>query len=108
MAQESGLSVTANAEIGDMGNEVFLSAVSAAEVSIKVGIGKLEINGWTTSWMSTQRQLHQVSSLPLDEESAALIGGLPRIHGDPFDRLLVCQALRHGLTIVTPDRAIRQ
>ncbi len=53
MAQESGLSVTANAEIGDMGNEVFLSAVSAAEVSIKVGIGKLEINGWTTSWMST-------------------------------------------------------
>jgi PIN domain nuclease of toxin-antitoxin system len=58
------------------------------------------------SYLPTQRQRHQIASLPLDEASVAQLAHLPQIHRDPFDRMLICQALEHGLTIVTVDDAI--
>ncbi|MEH2386355.1 MAG: PIN domain-containing protein [Nostoc sp.] len=48
-----------------------------------------------------------MSSLNLDEESVAQLLNLPLLHRDPFDRMLICQALQHNLTIVTVDLAIR-
>jgi PIN domain nuclease of toxin-antitoxin system len=55
-----------------------------------------------------QRIRHQISSLPLDEESVSRLAELPSLHRDPFDRMLICQALAHGLTIVTVDAFIMQ
>ncbi len=46
--------------------------------------------------------------LPLDEESALHLARLPALHRDPFDRTLICQALVHGLAILTPDDVIRR
>jgi PIN domain nuclease of toxin-antitoxin system len=49
-----------------------------------------------------------VAALPFDEESALYGTRLPPLHRDPFDRMLIAQAVAHGLAIVTPDPLIRQ
>jgi PIN domain nuclease of toxin-antitoxin system len=49
-----------------------------------------------------------VEELPMREETILRVGRLPAVHGDPFDRALVAQAISMGMTILTPDEAIRQ
>ena len=61
-----------------------------------------------TASSRTQREAHAIAALPLDEESALHLSRLPVLHRDPFDRMLVCQAIVHGLTILTPDPLIAQ
>lgn len=58
--------------------------------------------------MREQRKLHQIESLPLDEASSLHLPSLPILHRDPFDRMLICQAIEHNLEILTPDPLIRQ
>ena len=53
-----------------------------------------------------QRQAHDILSLGLDEASVAHLAQLPQLHRDPFDRILVCQAIEYGLAIATVDAAI--
>ena len=55
-----------------------------------------------------QRHRHAFGSLSLDEWNALHLPRLPPLHKDPFDRMLVCQAIEQGLTLVTPDRTVRQ
>ena len=52
--------------------------------------------------------MHGIRSLPLDEPSLAHLVGLELHHRDPFDRMLICQALHHDLTIVTADAQFRR
>ncbi|NJM12506.1 MAG: type II toxin-antitoxin system VapC family toxin, partial [Synechococcaceae cyanobacterium SM1_2_3] len=59
------------------------------------------------TYLPEQRDRHSIASLPLDEESVKKLAQLPLLHRDPFDRMLVCQALTHDLTFVTFDAAIR-
>ena len=54
------------------------------------------------------RKRYGISTLPVDEESALHLVKLPQLHADPFDRMLVSQAIVHGLTIVTPDPLVAQ
>ena len=58
--------------------------------------------------MSVTDILHEIEALPLDEESALHLGRLPALHKDPFDRMLVCQAIAHGLVVLGPDPLIAQ
>ena len=51
---------------------------------------------------------YQIESLPLDEASTLYLPNLPLVHRDPFDRMLVCQAITHNLILLTPDPLIRQ
>jgi len=53
-----------------------------------------------------QREAHGIEALALDEESVLQVTRLPDHHRDPFDRMLVCQAIAHGLVILTPDPLI--
>jgi PIN domain nuclease of toxin-antitoxin system len=53
-----------------------------------------------------QRERHRIDSLTVDELSVAQLIKLPSLHRDPFDRLLICQALQHNLIIVTADAAV--
>lgn len=91
----------------DPGNEVFLSVVSLWEIIIKHQLGKMPLPGPPESYVPTQRRRHQISSLPVDEGSISQVAKLPPLHRDPFDRLLIGQALETGLTLVTIDSAIR-
>lgn len=88
------------------GNEVYLSVVSVWEAMIKHQLGKLPLPAPPGKYLPEQRRRHRISSLTVDEASVARLAGLPPLHRDPFDRLLICQALEHGLTFVTVDDAI--
>ena len=89
--------------IQDPGNEVFLSAVSVWEAVIKCGLGKLPLPGAPAEYLLQQRAAHGISPLPVDEEAMSHLTGLAPLHRDPFDRLLIAQAIQHGLTIATVD-----
>jgi PIN domain nuclease of toxin-antitoxin system len=102
------LSARARAEFSDPGNEVFLSVVSAWEVAVKHRLGRLPLPAPPTEFVPAQRADHGIDDLPLDEESALQLARLPDLHKDPFDRMLVCQAVVHGLLLLTPDQSIRQ
>lgn len=54
------------------------------------------------------RSRHGIEPLSLEEEAALMLPRLPELHKDPFDRMLVCQALTHQLTLLTPDALTRQ
>jgi PIN domain nuclease of toxin-antitoxin system len=89
--------------IRDPGNEVFLSVVSIWEAMVKYALGKLSLPHPPEHYLPTQRVQHQITSLPLAEASICHLATLPSVHRDPFDRMLVCQATEHALTIVTVD-----
>jgi PIN domain nuclease of toxin-antitoxin system len=93
--------------IRDPNNEVYLSVVSVWEAIIKYQLGKLPLPEPPEIYLPKQRDCHLIASLNLDESSVAQLAKLPPLHRDPFDRVLICQALQHGLTIATVDAAIR-
>lgn len=92
--------------IRDPNNEVYLSVVSLWEAIVKCHLGKLTLPQPPSIYLPIQRQKHQITSLSLDEASVSQLANLTEIHRDPFDRMLICQAVEHGLTIVTVDDAI--
>src|SRR5262245_42613146 len=72
-------------------NEVYLSVVSLWEVIVKYQLGRLPMPEPPEHYLPLQRDKHLISSLPLDEASVSQLAGLPLLHRDPFDRMLVCQ-----------------
>ena len=89
--------------IRDSGNEVYLSVISIWEAGVKHQLGKLPLPEPPTAYLPIQRERHQISSLSLDEASVSQLAKLPSIHRDPFDRMLICQAMEHSLVIATID-----
>ena len=92
----------------DPGNDVFLSVASAWEIAVKNRLGKLPLPEPVERFVPALRERHGIESLSLDEESALHEARLPALHRDPFDRILVSQAIVHGLVILTPDSQIQQ
>ncbi|HEX4589699.1 MAG TPA: type II toxin-antitoxin system VapC family toxin [Gemmataceae bacterium] len=92
--------------ISDPANEVYLSVASVWEAVIKHALGKLPLPTAPGEYLPQQRNAHGIASLPVDEGAMPHLAGLPPLHRDPFDRLLVAQALQHSLTIVTVDPAL--
>jgi PIN domain nuclease of toxin-antitoxin system len=101
------LPATVRDRIRDRDNEVYLSVVSIWEAIVKYQIGKLPLPESPETYLPAQRERHQISSLSLDEDSVSQLTKLPTIHRDPFDRMLICQALARQLTIATVDEAVR-
>jgi PIN domain nuclease of toxin-antitoxin system len=102
------LSKAAAAAFLDPQNESFLSSASAWEIANKYSLGRLPLPRKPEYFITEGREKSGISSLPLDEEAALLTSRLPRLHGDPFDRMLVAQAMVHDLIIVTCDEAIER
>ncbi len=94
--------------VTDSSNQVFLSVVSIWEATIKFQIGKLQLPEAPGVYLPAQRARHLISPLPLDEESVGPLGSLPDHHRDPFDRILICQAIERNLAIATVDNLIMQ
>jgi PIN domain nuclease of toxin-antitoxin system len=97
---------SAREALRDPANEVFLSVVSLWEAIIKYQLGKLPLPQPPHLYLPTQRARHRIASLTADEASVARVASLPPLNRDPFDRLLIAQALQHGLTLLTVDAAI--
>ncbi len=104
---DSRLSANVRDAIRILDNEVYLSSVSVWEATVKYQLGKLPLPEPPETYLPQQRNIHQISSLPLDESSVLQLAKLPPLHRDPFDRMLICQALQNDLTIATVDPAIR-
>lgn len=92
----------------DPANEVFLSAVSAWEIALKYSLGRLTLPGPPAEYIANLRELLGIAALPIKEEEALYLPRIPNLHRDPFDRLLVCQAVINGLALLTPDPLISQ
>lgn len=87
-------------------NDIYLSVVSAWEIAVKYALGRLPLPETPERFIPAQRRQHGISVLPLEEEAALHVHRLPAFHADPFDRMLVSQALVHGLILLTPDEQI--
>ncbi len=98
------LSPAARAAILDGRNIVYVSSATAWEISIKRGIGKLNI---PSSDYLEELRLHRFTPLNITTEHALAVESLPPHHKDPFDRMLIAQAQEERLTIVTHDQRIR-
>lgn len=105
---DSQLQANQRKAIEDGENLVFLSAISVTEISIKYSIRKLPLPAEPKIYISKLRERVHFAELALNEEAALHLATLPLLHRDPFDRLLVCQAIVHGLTLVTSDPLILQ
>ncbi len=93
--------------IGDPRNRVFLSVVSMWEAIIKFQTGRLPLPEAPETYIPRLRAQHRIIALPVDEADVAQVALLPLIHRDPFDRLIIGQAIQNGLILVTSDAAIR-
>lgn len=89
--------------IQEESNEVFLSVVSVWEALAKHQLGKLPLPSPADEYLRTRREEHGVASLAFDEPSLSHLLRLPLHHRDPFDRMLICQALQYDLQVVTSD-----
>ncbi len=101
------LSASARGLIIDPDNDVFLSVVSVWETAIKYQLGKLPLPEPPEIFMPRERAAQQIETLLVNEATLRFLPQLPPLHRDPFDRILICQALQHGLTLVTVDANIR-
>jgi PIN domain nuclease of toxin-antitoxin system len=105
---DAQLSPAAREMIADGNNEIFLSAVSAWEIAIKVARGQLTLPESPDHYVAERMRLHHLQPLPILVSHALQVYHLPPIHADPFDRLLVAQSQFEKLPILTADANIRQ
>ena len=97
------LTLGARAAIEDLGNRVYVSPASTWEMTIKVGTGKLALPPALQSWLPARLAAVRMAELPVLMRHTLAVEQLPHHHNDPFDRLLLAQALMEGLTLVTRD-----
>jgi PIN domain nuclease of toxin-antitoxin system len=90
----------------DPENELHVSIVSVWEIAIKYSSGKLQLPDSPERFIPEHRSKLDADILTLDEESVLHLLRLPRLHRDPFDRMLIGQAVVHGMVILTPDTRI--
>jgi PIN domain nuclease of toxin-antitoxin system len=84
---------------------VWVTAASAWEIAIKTRIGRLNGEALLSAWSDITANM-STAELPIESADAILAGRLPWAHKDPFDRVIVAQALRRNLTIATRDSKI--
>jgi PIN domain nuclease of toxin-antitoxin system len=99
----SKLSRKARRAIAEPGNECLFSLASCWEMAIKSSLAKLRLDQPIDTFIPAQLSANRFSLLEIGFRHTARVAKLPFHHRDPFDRLLVAQALEQGLTIVTSD-----
>ena len=100
LAEDDRLTPTMREAIADPATPVVVSAASAWEMAIKAGLGKLTIPGDLAGELKRQG----FDELPVTVQDGVAAGALPRHHADPFDRMLIAQAVRQRFVLVTADR----
>lgn len=98
------LSAKAKYEILNSENECFVSAISFWEISMKHGMGKLDLGGIKPKGLLERVEHMGVTTLPLTPKTAPGFCSVPRLHGDPFDRMLIHTAVEGGYRLVSADQ----
>lgn len=99
------LSVAATDAISDAGNDCYLSVASCWEMAIKSSLGKLRLSKPVERFISEQLAANSFTLLNIELRHVGRVQKMPFHHRDPFDRLLIAQAVTEKLTIVTADSA---
>lgn len=107
-AKPEALSTEAKQILESPDTEIYLSLVSVWELLLKSSAKKLTFTEAPERWIPQQRDKLRAIALPLDEAALFQESRLPLVHRDPFDRALICQAITHGLTLLTPDPHIHR
>ncbi len=97
------LSTTAFNEISNPSNDVFLSVITVWELQIKISLGKFKVKGNLKNAVKDERQNNGFQILPVELAHALQLKNLPPHHKDPFDRLLISQAVVEGMTLITSE-----
>ncbi len=103
VADDPNLTAAARAAIADVNNECYLSLASCWEMAVKSSIGKLRLARPVGRFVSEQLAANGFPLLNIELRHAAKVEKLPFRHRDPFDRLLIAQAITEKLTVVTAD-----
>ncbi|BAU12093.1 hypothetical protein LEP3755_26220 [Leptolyngbya sp. NIES-3755] len=88
----------------DPQNDLLISPATHWEIAIKISIGKYQLPGAFEDWMRQQIQTNELEILPIEVSHTAAIVTLPFHHKDPFDRLLIAQALIEQIAMISADR----
>ena len=105
---DASLSPAARRIISEAENEIYLSSVSAWEIGVKYNLGKLQLPVEPSIFVPRETTRHRIQPLDLSHSAALAASNLPLHHKDPFDRLLVGQALVEGLIILSPDPLVQK
>ena len=104
LAGDTSLSTTARAAIGDAANSVFVSAASAWEIATKFRIGKLPSAATVIAELADVVDGQGFATLPISFAHGQIAGALPGRNRDPFDRMLVAQAMANGMALVSNEQ----
>ncbi|HWG18198.1 MAG TPA: type II toxin-antitoxin system VapC family toxin [Acidobacteriaceae bacterium] len=102
------LSARAKSILRGKENELAFSLVSLWEIAVKMKIGKLNSLGSSVSYIRDEMNAYGMEILPIRYEHILQLEMLPPHHGDPFDRLLISQAITESLPILTNDAKVRE
>src|SRR5712692_6121128 len=94
--------------LADNSSELYLSPVSSWEITIKTGSGKLMLPERPSEFVTRAMRLMSLRSLDITHLHALAVDGLPNHHRDPFDRMLVAQAISEQMTLLTADRVFQK
>lgn len=97
------LSLTAAKEFKNPANQIFLSVASAWEMQIKIKLGKMIFDDTLENIVVEQQTVNNIQILPVELSHALYLENLPLHHKDPFDRLLISQAIVENMTLVSAD-----
>jgi PIN domain nuclease of toxin-antitoxin system len=103
LTQPEKLNEEAREILAEGSNTIFLSAASSWEISIKYSLGKLSLPEPPEGFVPKRLLRDGVSSLPIEHIHALRVGELPYHHRDPFDRLIIAQAMIEQLPVMTVD-----
>ena len=104
-SQPSLLSSNVLALLHDPAHDLLLSNASVWEMQIKSQLGKLELGLSLRELIESQQRVNQIELLPIHLEHVLAVGSLPLHHRDPFDRMLIAQAVTEDATLVSKDSA---
>ena len=107
VAGDKQLPLTVRDKIKDIKQPCFLSVASLWEITIKFQIGKLTLN-ISLEDLFNYIDRNQIEIIPINIEHLLTLSELPRHHGDPFDRLIISQAIAENLTLITRDSALKK
>jgi PIN domain nuclease of toxin-antitoxin system len=108
ITDNENLSCTARNFIADVKNNLLLSAASLWEIAIKVGIGKLELLQPFDEFIPEQLNQNSIDVLPIKASHLSKLIVLPFHHRDPFDRIIIAQAIAEGIPLIASDAAFHQ
>lgn len=103
VTDDPNLSQRVREVIGDGQNEILFSTASAWEIAIKAGFGRVQFPADLEGFITEQVHRNAFEVLPVQLSHALKVFGLPDYHRDPFDRMLVAQALVEGIPILSAD-----